>query len=783
MVVMVVRWHTCYRIYEILEVLGQGSLGHVCRVRKRMEAVGGSANPQFVVQHKGCCFPFIAQWMRWWTHHRPSVFTTSSSDTATDEDDQDDYDTDDGDEHPAGSGRSTLDAASASSEEAPVVVAAAAVESVTTGPSSSSTTTSSSSSSSSRSTTSTNAKRTLLSSASSSTVSGPYNIHIVCPKPMALQQQQQQRPAPCSPAGVARQSQYGLKHNTSSLSSFNPHSIRSSNGTTTAPMAQYALKSIHLNRCCNPAFVEELKNEVEILKELDHPNIVRAIETFDYQHRLYIVLELCRGGGDLYSRDPYPEAVAQSIVHSLCSAVAYLHRRGIVHRDLKYENVMFVNWHSNDIKLIDFGLSQKFVPLPPSPRRRQRHSKKQTAEEEQEAPEPQYMHDPVGTLYTMAPELLSGDYTHQVDVWSLGVIAFMLLSSSLPFYGRTRVKTIQRILKGKYRFLPHARWKTVSRAARDFVQACLCLDPEERPTARQAQKLDWLVQSSRNSHAFSATGPPTLSRTNKDCDNNGMVLSPADNEPHSWHNQLSDGSDSGEDGQVQQQELLLLPKLTDQEVEQMNRIQASILAFAGYSRLKKLALLIVAYKSTSDELGFLNHMFERFDLEHDGEISRSEFVRVMTASFPNTSLTLDDIQTMFHGIDVDGTGTVHYSEFLAATLEAVTVTNDEEDGSVYCGLLDEARLAEAFDRMDCDDSGYITLSNLSQLLGPNVPDHYVQGVLDEVTQQVDGTMTTTATKDQPLNPVSVRPGDSYISYQQFRDLLWSTDQHSCLAKE
>ena len=402
-IVVMVCWHTsCCRIYEILEVLGQGSLGRVCRVRKRLEAVGGSANPQFVVQHKGCCFPWIAQWMRWWTHHRPSVFTTSSSDTATDEDDheQDDNDTDEDDEHPAVSGRSTLDAASASSEEAPVVVATAAAESVTTGPSSFSTVTSSSSSSSSSSTTSANAKRTLLSSASSSTVSGPYNIHIVCPKPMALQQPQ--RPPPCSPAGVARQSQYGLKHNTSSLSSFNPHSIRSNNGTTTAPMAQYALKSIHLNRCGNPAFVEELKNEVEILKELDHPTIVRAIETFDYQHRLYIVLELCRGGGDLYSRDPYPEAVAQSIVHSLCSAVAYLHRRGIVHRDLKYENVMFVNWHSNDIKLIDFGLSQKFVPLPPSPRRRQRrHSNKQAEEEEHEAPEPQYMHDPVGTLYTI----------------------------------------------------------------------------------------------------------------------------------------------------------------------------------------------------------------------------------------------------------------------------------------------------------------------------------------------------------------------------------------------
>ena len=88
-------------------------------------------------------------------------------------------------------------------------------------------------------------------------------------------------------------------------------------------------------------FQNELKNEVAILKLLDHPNIVRAIETFEHKDRLFIALELCNGG-DLYTRDPYTEAEASRITASICSAVSYLHSRGIIHRDLKFENIMFV---------------------------------------------------------------------------------------------------------------------------------------------------------------------------------------------------------------------------------------------------------------------------------------------------------------------------------------------------------------------------------------------------------------------------------------------------------
>jgi len=96
----------------------------------------------------------------------------------------------------------------------------------------------------------------------------------------------------------------------------------------------YALKSIILDHVTNDTFVRELQNEITILRTLDHPNICKAIETYEYRNQLYLVLELC-SGGDLYSRDPYDEAQARHIVHSILDACAFLHRRNITHRDCK----------------------------------------------------------------------------------------------------------------------------------------------------------------------------------------------------------------------------------------------------------------------------------------------------------------------------------------------------------------------------------------------------------------------------------------------------------------
>lgn len=344
----------------------------------------------------------------------------------------------------------------------------------------------------------------------------------------------------------------------------------------------YALKSIHLDRCSNMEFQRELQNEVDILRTLDHPHIVKALETYNYHNRLFLVLEFC-SGGDLYTRDPYTQDEAAKIMRSILSAVAYLHLHQVVHRDLKYENIMFCDLSRHSpVKLIDFGLSQKFA----------KH---------------EHLKDTVGTVYSMAPELLEGDYDAKADVWSCGVIAFMLLSSSLPFYGETRSQVIKRIIAGRFSY-SSKRWRDIDTDAKVFVRDLLERNPEMRPSAEEACKLAWLDMDQEDLNESARD-------LNADIDN----------------------------------------------------IQAHIQAFSEYSRLKKLALMVIAYQSTSEEIGHLRNMFRMYDKENDGSIGFEEFKATLTERYTYSE---PELEAMFRGIDIDGTGTVQYCEFLAATMES-----------------------------------------------------------------------------------------------------------------
>jgi len=402
----------------------------------------------------------------------------------------------------------------------------------------------------------------------------------------------------------------------------------------------YALKSIILDQVTNDTFVKELRNEIDILRTLDHPNICKAIETYEFKNQVYLVLELC-SGGDLYGRDPYDEVQARHIVHSILDACTFLHRKNITHRDLKYENIMFASPTSPNVKIIDFGLSKKYS-------------------------QNEILSQTVGTVYTMAPEVIKGKYGELCDVWSIGVIAFMLLSSSVPYFGKSRLDVVKRIMDGRVSFKSR-RWKDVSRQAKDFVTSLLVNDANHRPSCSDALIHEWFKGRK-------------VSRANPNFSPSQVVSSAV-----------------------------------------MDRVQATIQTFAGYTKLKKLALYVIAHKSSADEIGFLQQLFRnRFDVEKDGVISLDEFKEALSVY----SYTNDELEAMFHAIDIDGGDSLAYSEFLAATIEAH-------------GSIEEGRIAEAFDRLDDDDTGYITVSNLTDFLGKEAPKEFINEIIEEADVSKD----------------------------------------------
>ena len=163
-------------------------------------------------------------------------------------------------------------------------------------------------------------------------------------------------------------------------------------------------------------YLRKLHLEIAIMKEVDHPNIVKLKEVFFGSRTVYLVMELCEGG-ELFdqvtnpSRKGFPEPQAAKLMRDMMSSVKYLHEHNIVHRDIKLENYLFEKPGTfSCLKLIDFGLSKHFD-------------------------ENETMRQLVGSAYYTAPEVLNGDYDERCDIWSLGIIAYMLLCGSPPYHG------------------------------------------------------------------------------------------------------------------------------------------------------------------------------------------------------------------------------------------------------------------------------------------------------------------------------------------------------------
>lgn len=430
---------------------------------------------------------------------------------------------------------------------------------------------------------------------------------------------------------------------------------------------------------------DDLRNEIELQKGLDHPNICKILEAFEDKRNgeVFIIMEMCTGGS-LVSRmrthrNGYGEEAAATLVEKMLSAIMYCHHHGVVHRDIKLDNMIYEDEREDaELKLIDFGFAKGVQPGA------------------------EIMWDQLGTPSYMAPELWSereSAYDSSVDMWALGVVAYMLLSGQRPFHSADKREKARMIRHDPLRF-PEKQWAHISQDAQEFCSALMKKKPSERLSASEAVKHPWITKRS----------------------------------------QMHSGVDAAS----------MLQRHED--------IVESLQAFSEADDLKKLALEVIAFSTPPSKLEELRSVFQKIDIDDSGTIDLDEFKKAMAAY----NIPQDRLEYIFDKMDVSHNGegarrrvpprppprpaaspcgahgdvaaswplhcdhcclaslcaalhpqavrsAVDYTEFLAATV------------SSQSNMVARGSIKAAFTTLDRDGDGYITLEDLHSAL-EGVPD-------------------------------------------------------------
>ena len=407
---------------------------------------------------------------------------------------------------------------------------------------------------------------------------------------------------------------------------------------------------------------KEILNEIEILKKLDHPKILKIIDFYSKIKKYYIITEYCPEGelfNEIIKVGRFDEGQTAFIINQILKAICYCHSNQIIHRDIKPENIMITKREKNgclQVKLIDFGTAKIF---------------------EKGHQENRY----VGSSYYMAPEVLKRKYDEKCDLWSIGVIFYILLTGRPPFDGNDDDEILKNVEKGVYDKTTYP-YPSLSSLAKDLINKLLQYDPKKRISAEESLEHQWFKTAEFKKKDKVNTIPHELakqliSNMTKYKSNNMLKCAVIAYLVHHLTNteecmeasKLFIKIDLNSDGKIEKHELIqgfekYWGMSGDEVKEKVDIIFANIdtdfNGFIEYEEFVRAAVNPSIFMSQN----YLKFAFNYFDRDSSGDITFEEIKKRFSQNSNYNSEKMDsELKDIFAEIDINNDGSISFFEF------------------------------------------------------------------------------------------------------------------------
>ena len=358
-----------------------------------------------------------------------------------------------------------------------------------------------------------------------------------------------------------------------------------------------AMKIINKSATCTEEEEQEIINEINILRAMDHPNILKIFEFYSNKESYSIITEYCSGGelfNEISENGPFDERYSAYVMYQIFSAINYCHNMNIIHRDLKPENILIVDRNKNGyprVKICDFGTSLMV--------------EKGGVQKKL-----------VGSSYYIAPEVLKKHYNQKCDIWSCGVILYILLSGKPPFEGEDDNEIMANVTIGQYD-LNCAPFNRISKSAKDLIKKLLVMDINKRINAHDALNHPWFKEKKAKE----------------------------------LYNQIKDQN--------------IIKKLLDnlKKYKRESIIQETALAY-----------LVHNFPQMNDVVNACK-LFSQIDVNGDGKVTQKELLKGLKTKIKSEALE-KDVASIYKNLDMDNNGFIEYEEFVRAAVSKEKFMND-----------------------------------------------------------------------------------------------------------